>query len=205
MIKKLVSTALFSLALGSTAAYAAEMGAKDETIKLTINEWTGQHISSHIAGEALKKAGYKVEYVTAGYDSQFTAMADGELHGTMEVWSSNAPDLCNKMAEAGKVIEIGDTGLEAREGVVYPIHVKEICPGLPAWEALKDCAAKFATAETLPLGRLIDYPADWGTPGADRFKGLKLPFKAVPAGSEGALISELKASVAKKSPLLMVF
>jgi glycine betaine/proline transport system substrate-binding protein len=50
MIKKLVSTALFSLALGSTAAYAAEMGAKDETIKLTINEWTGQHISSHIAG-----------------------------------------------------------------------------------------------------------------------------------------------------------
>ncbi len=205
MFKKTMTAALLSLTLGLPAAYAAEMGAKDETIKLTINEWTGQHISAHIAGETLKKAGYKVEYVTAGYDSQFTAIADGELHGTMEVWSSNAPDLWKKMSEAGKVVDIGDTGLKAREGIVYPIHVKEICPGLPAWEALKECAGKFATAETLPQGRLIDYPADWGTPGADRMKGLKLPFKAVPAGSEGALISEMKASIAKKSPLLIVF
>ena len=78
-------------------------------------------------------------------------------------------------------------------------------PGLPQWEALKNCAIQFATAETIPNGRLIDYPADWGTPGADRMTGLQLPFKAVPAGSEGALISELKASVNKKSPLLMVF
>ena len=110
-----------------------------------------------------------------------------------------------KMADAGKVEDIGVTGFDAREGFVYPLHVKELCPELPAWEALKDCAANFATAETLPEGRLIDYPADWGTPGADRMKGLALPFKAVPAGSEGALISELKSAIAKKSPLLMVF
>lgn len=187
------------------AVHGADMGAKDEVIRLSINEWTGQHISTLIAGESLKKAGYKVEYVTAGYDAQFTAIADGEIHGTMEVWSSNAPDLWKKMADAGKVVDIGDTGLDAREGFVYPIHVKELCPGLPDWEALKACAAKFATAETIPQGRLVDYPADWGTPGADRLTGLELPFKAVPAGSEGALISELKASVAKKSPLLMVF
>ncbi len=80
-----------------------------------------------------------------------------------------------------------------------------MCPGLPDWEALKNCAPLFATAETLPQGRLIDYPADWGTPGADRLADLELPYKAVPAGSEGALISELKASAAKKSPLVMVF
>ncbi len=196
---------LIAVAMTANTAMAADMGAKDDVIKLGINEWTGQHISTHIAGETLKKAGYKVEYVTAGYEPQFTAIADGEIHGTMEVWSSNAPDLWKKMADAGKVVDIGETGLEAREGILYPVHVKEMCPGLPDWEALKKCAAKFATAETLPNGRLIDYPADWGTPGADRFKGLELPFKAVPAGSEGALISELKASVAKKTPLIMVF
>ena len=76
---------------------------------------------------------------------------------------------------------------------------------MPAWEALKDCAQVFATAETIPNGRLLDYPADWGAPGADRMKGLGLPYKAIPAGSEGALIAELKASVTKKSPLFMVF
>ena len=205
MIKQVIATAVLSFSVGITSIYAADMGAKDEPIKLAINEWTGQHISTHIAGETLKNAGYNVEYVTAGYDAQFTAMADGELHGTMEVWSSNAPDLWRKMADAGKVEDIGETGFDAREGFVYPLHVKELCPGLPAWEALKECADKFATAETLPEGRLIDYPADWGTPGADRMKGLALPYKAVPAGSEGALISELKSSIAKKSPLVMVF
>lgn len=203
MNRLLASLAAATLFTG--VAQAADMGAVDEPIKLTINEWTGQHISAHIAGETLKKAGYQVEYVTAGYDAQFTAMADGELHAALEVWSSNAPDLYNKMADEGKVIDVGETGFEAREGFIYPVHVKEMCPGLPAWEALKDCTAKFATAETIPSGRLIDYPADWGSPGADRMTGLELPFKAVPAGSEGALIAELKASVTKKSPLLMVF
>lgn len=193
------------LAVSALAANAADMGPTDEAIRLAINEWTGQHISTHIAGETLKRAGYKVEYVTAGYDPQFTAIADGEIHGTMEVWSSNAPDLWKKMRDEGKVEDIGATGFEAREGLLYPVHVKGMCPGLPAWEALRECASKFATAETLPNGRLLDYPADWGSPGADRLNGLELPYKAVPAGSEGALISELKASVAKKSPLLMTF
>ena len=55
------------------------------------------------------------------------------------------------------------------------------------------------------MGRLVDYPADWGTPGADRMTGFGLPFKAVPAGSEGALIAELRASTEKKTPLLITF
>lgn len=203
MLRNIVAGAVVgALALSTNAA---EMGATGETIKLAVNEWTGQHVSTHIAGETLRKAGYKVEYVTAGYDSQFTAIAEGEIHGTMEIWSSNAPDLWKKMAEAGKVEDIGANGINAREGFLYPVHVKSMCPGLPAWEALKKCAQVFATAETIPNGRLLDYPADWGTPGADRMKGLGLPYKAVPAGSEGALIAELKASVAKKSPLFMVF
>ncbi|MEY8842811.1 glycine betaine ABC transporter substrate-binding protein, partial [Cribrihabitans sp. XS_ASV171] len=66
-------------------------------------------------------------------------------------------------------------------------------------------AQTFATADTIPQGRLVDYPADWGTPGADRMTGLDLPFKAVPAGSEGALIAELRASTDRQSPLLITF
>ena len=202
-MKKLMMTAA-ALALGS-AAHAAELGAVDEPIKLAINEWTGQHITTQIAGQMLEAAGYKVEYTTAGYMNMWQAMADGELHAALEVWSSNVSDQFAQLAEAGSVVEISDLELEAKEGFAYPSHVADICPGLPAWEALKDCAGKFATAETLPAGRLVDYPADWGTPGADRVTGLELPFKAVPAGSEGALIAELRASTEKKSPLLIVF
>ncbi len=197
----------FGLALTALAGSvsAAELGAVDEPIKLAINEWTGQHVSTHVAGEMLKKAGYKVEYVTAGYMNMYQAMSDGEIHGAMEIWSSNVSDDYAKKVEGGGVTELGDLGLDAKEGIAYPAHVAEICPGLPAWEALADCAQKFATAETIPAGRLVDYPADWGTPGGDRMIGLDLPFKAVPAGSEGALITELRASTEKKSPLLITF
>ena len=186
-------------------ASAADMGAVDEPIKLAINEWTGQHVTTHVAGEMLKAAGYKVEYVTAGMMNQFQAIADGDIHATLEIWSSNVSDEYAKKVSERTVVEIGDLGLDAKEGIAYPAHVADLCPGLPAWEALKDCAMNFATAETIPMGRLVDYPADWGTPGADRMKGLALPFKAVPAGSEGALITELRASTEKKSPLLITF
>ena len=202
MIKTITTVATV---LAATGVHAAELGAVDEPIKLAINEWTGQHISTHVAGEMLKAAGYQVEYVTAGYMNMYQAMSDGELHAAVEIWSSNVSDDYAKKVEGGGVVELGDLGLDAKEGIAYPAHVAELCQGLPAWEALKDCAATFATAETLPSGRLVDYPADWGTPGADRMTGLDLPFKAVPAGSEGALIAELRASTERESPLLITF
>jgi glycine betaine/proline transport system substrate-binding protein len=57
----------------------------------------------------------------------------------------------------------------------------------------------------MPKGRLLDYPADWGSPGKDRFEAMGLNFQAIPAGSEGSLVTELEASIAKKSPLLLTF
>ncbi len=202
-MKILTTTVAIGLLAGG--AYAADLGAVDEPIKLAINEWTGQHVSTHIAGSMLEAAGYTVEYTTAGYMNMYQAMSDGEIHAAMEIWSSNVSEDYAKKVEAGGVVELGDLGLDAKEGIAYPAHVAELCPGLPAWEALQDCAVNFATAETIPMGRLVDYPADWGTPGADRMTGLALPFKAVPAGSEGALITELRASTEKKSPLLITF
>lgn len=206
-MKTMMKAGLSALAMSAVAmsAQAAELGATDEPIKLAINEWTGQHITTHVAGEMLKAAGYEVEYVTAGMMNQFQAIADGDIHATLEIWSSNVSDQYAVLKDAGQLEELSDLGLNAREGIAYPAHVADLCPGLPAWEALKACAINFATAETLPAGRLVDYPADWGTPGADRMTGLELPFKAVPAGSEGALIAELRASTEKKSPLLITF
>ena len=189
----------------AVSAQAADLGDTDKPIRLAINEWTGQHVSTHVAGEMLKAAGYQVEYVSAGYMNMYQAMSEGEIHGAMEIWSSNVSEDYGKKVEAGGVTELGDLGLDAKEGLAYPAHVADLCPGLPAWEALRDCGQVFATADTIPSGRLVDYPADWGTPGADRMTGLDLPFKAVPAGSEAALIVELRASTERKTPLLITF
>lgn len=205
MIRNTIIGAAATAIVSMSGAIAADMGASDKAIKLAMNEWTGQHLSTKVGGAILERAGYKVEYVTAGYGPQFIAMAEGDLHATLEIWTSNAPGQFTEAEAAGGVVDIGSLELEAREGVLYPAHMKEMCPGLPAWEALNECAAKFASVETLPNGRLLDYPADWGSPGKDRFEAMGMNFTAVPAGSEGALITELEASIAKKSPLLMTF
>ena len=202
-LKALLACSVAAILAGPSLA--AELGAVDEPIKLAVNEWSGQQITTRIVGKLLETAGYKVEYVTAGYQNMWQAVADGQLDAAMEVWGSNVTEQYKQLNNEGKVEDLGELGLDAKEGFVYPAHVAELCPGLPKWEALKDCAAVFATAETLPGGRLVDYPGDWGTPGADRIKALGLPFKAIPAGSEGALIAEMKASVERKTPLIAVF
>jgi glycine betaine/proline transport system substrate-binding protein len=204
--KFLLGTAAASLlAAFSQQATAAELGDVDDAIKLAVNEWTGQHITTHIGGSLLEKAGYTVEYITAGNYPQHAALADGDVHATLEVWDNNAGDIYPKMKDAGKIVDIGNTGLATNEGWMYPKHMEELCPGLPAWEALKDCKDVLATAETFPQGRILSYPADWGTRSADIITGLGIDYKAVPAGSEGALVAELTAADAAKKPLVMMF
>jgi len=195
----------FFATIVTSIGQAETLGKTSEPIKLAINEWTSQHITTHIAGQMLSAAGYKVEYITAGYQNMWQAVADGHLDAALEIYESNVTEQYRQLQRTGKVEDLGELGFAAREGFVYPAHVEKLCPGLPDWQALKKCAAVFASAETLPNGRLLDYPGEWGTPGADRLKALSLPFKAVPAGSEGALVTEFRASSERKTPLLAVF
>ena len=62
-MKTTMKAGLSALAISAVAmsAQAAELGATGEPIKLAINEWTGQHVTTHVAGEMLKAAGYDVE------------------------------------------------------------------------------------------------------------------------------------------------
>lgn len=194
-----------ALASMFSPAHAAEMGAVDEPIKLAINEWTGQHITTRVAGEILSRMGYKVEYVTAGYFPQMTALQDDTVSASLEIWSSNIGEQMTKALDTGNVVKIGDLGLEILETWFYNDAAQKACPGLPDWKALKDCAAVFAVAETYPDGRFLDYPVDWGTTNVERIKALNLPLKSVPSGSEGSLVTEIKAAEEKAEPLLVMF
>lgn len=203
---KFVSAAMFGLTMLLTSiSYGASMGAVNEPIKLAVNEWTGQHITTHVAGQVLERAGYKVEYVTAGYYPQMTAIRDNTVTATLEIWSSNIGEHYTKAVASGQVEELGDLGLVPVETWFYNDAAAKACPGLPDWNALNGCADKFAKGDTFPNGRLVDYPADWGTSNVDRIKGLNLDYVSVPAGSEGALIAEIKGADARNEPLLIMF
>ena len=198
---KRAATAILLTATSVTGAWADSA----DPIRIPINEWTGQHISAHITGTLLQKTGYTVEYVTAGAVPQFAAIAEGDLHLQPEVWTNNVGNIYPKAVESGKIVVLGPLGLSPQEGWIYPPYMAEKCPELPNYQALYDCAQAFAAADTFPNGRLITYPADWGTRSKAVVAQIGVPFDPVAGGSEGAMIAELKSAVAAGDPILMMF
>jgi len=193
------------LAVAAPSASADTIPESPDPIRIAILEWTGQNITSYIAGHILRDMGYEVEFVTAAMFPAAVAVADGNLTFSLEMWDNNLGEFWPNLLNEGKITDLGTLGLEAGEGWLYPVHTRAQCPGLPAWEALLACADIFATAETFPKGRFVEYPADWGDRATRMIKSEDLPFEAVPAGSEGALVAELKAAVLKEQPLVMMF
>ena len=192
-----LSTAALAFAFGiglSGPAKAQGIPESDDAIKLAINEWTGQHITTHIAGETLKKMGYDVEYVTAGYFPQFTALREGNLTATLEIWTNNVGEHFDSAISSGNVVSLGAVGVVGYEGWAYPKHMEEQCPGLPAFEALAACAELFSSPDTYPSGRLIDYPSEWGGNADAMIAAMNIDYVALPSGSEGAMAAELKSA-----------
>ena len=92
-VRAIAAMAVATIGLGASVQ-AANVPESKDPIKLAINEWTGQHITTHVAGEILERMGYEVEYVTAGYFPQMQAMQDGTLTASLEIWSNNIGDHC---------------------------------------------------------------------------------------------------------------
>lgn len=188
-------------------AQAADMGAKGDVIRIAMLEWTGAQISSQIMSKVLEKAGYKTEVLTAGNYPHFTGLAEGELAVSPEIWLNNVGEVYPKVLAEGKIEDLGTLGLETKEGWIYPKFMEEVCPGLPDWKALvmPECISALATPDTMPNGRFLDYPADWGSRAATIIADNDMPLTAVPAGSEGAMLAELRSSIAARTPLVMMF
>ncbi len=205
MISKLRTTVVASaLLVGfafSSSAYA-DVESRDP-IKLTIHDWTGQYVTTHIMGEVLKKAGYNIEYVQADYIAQFAGLESGDLHVAMEMWETTGKDALDTSLKTGKTVDLGETGMDAKEDWWYPLYMKEKCPGLPDWEALNKCAEAFATPETAPKGRYLGGPVTWAGYDEERIEALGLNFEVVHAGTDAALFAELDSAYARKAPVLL--
>ncbi len=130
--KKLTRAAVFgALVAGFGAgAQAAELGDTNEPIKLALNEWTGQHITTKVAGTILQRMGYDVEYVTAGYYPQLTAIRDNTISATLEIWSSNIGEHYAEALGSDQAIELGDLGLVPVETWFYNTAAAGACQDL---------------------------------------------------------------------------
>jgi glycine betaine/proline transport system substrate-binding protein len=188
--------------LGS--ASAARAADSTDPIKLTLHDWTGQLITTRLMGEALKAGGSNVEYVQADYLAQFPGLESGDLHVAMEIWQTTGKEAMEASLATGNTVDLGETGMEAKEEWWYPAYMVEKCPGLPNWEALQEpaCAEAFATAETSPEGRYLGGPVTWGGFDEERVEALELPFEVVHAGTDAALFAELESAYQRQAPFI---
>lgn len=196
-----ITVSVIAISTGA-AAFAQD---STDPIKLTLHDWTGQLITTQLMGEVLEQAGLNVEYVQADYLAQFAGLETGDLHVAMELWETTGREAMDAATATGNVVNVGATGMKAKEEWWYPIYMKERCPGLPNWEALKDaaCAEAFSTAETAPNGRYLGGPVTWGGFDDERVEALDLPFEVIHAGTDAALFAELESAIQREAPVLL--
>ena len=196
---KRISFALAGL-LVAAPALAVE---SEDPIKLTLHDWSGQLITTNLMGEVLKKAGYNVDYVQADYIAQFPGLKSGDLHVAMEIWETTGREAMDEATATGQVVNLGETGMQAIEEWWYPAYMKDVCPGLPDWQALNDCAQEFSTPETAPLGRYLGGPVTWGGFDDERVEALEMDFEVVHAGTDAALFAELESAYQRQAPIVL--
>jgi len=193
------------LGFGATSAQA-EAPESTDPIKIALFDWTSVNLNAHILGDILTKLGYNVEYVTADYLSSLTTgLTNGDLTVAMEHWETTAGEALAAADATGQVERLGVLGPKAKEEWWYPLYMKEKCPGLPNWEALKDpaCAEAFSTPDTAPNGRYLGGPVTWEGFDDERVEALGLPFTVIHAGTDAAMFAELDAAYQRQDPIML--
>lgn len=196
---------LSGIATAALLAVSAPAFAEDSSDPIIIptHNWSSQIVMSHVVGQLFEKMGLNVEYVSTDSQAVYEAVRLGDVTLEMEVWEGAFGASFNKALEAGGLVVAGDHPAVTREDWWYPIWTKEHCPGLPDWEALNACAAKFATPETGDKGKFLGGPVDWLKHDAERVEALGMNFTVVNAGSAAALWATVEAAERNKEPIVI--
>ena len=159
-MKKLIAILAAGI-LALPAAVSAEDSSKP--IVIPTHNWSSQVVMAYVIGGIFESMGNNVEYVPADSQAVYEAIRNGDVTISHEVWQSSfGKSFYNAMAKGG-VIDAGTHDALTYEEMGVPTWVieKNLCPGLPNWEALKDCKDVFATADSGGKGRWLEGPQSW--------------------------------------------
>ena len=159
-MKKLIAILAAGI-LALPAAVSAEDSSKP--IVIPTHNWSSQVVMAYVIGGIFESMGNNVEYVPADSQAVYEAIRSGDVTISHEVWQSSfGKSFYNAMAKGG-VIDAGTHAAMTLEEMGVPTWVieKNLCPGLPNWEALKNCKDVFATADSGGKGRWLEGPQSW--------------------------------------------
>ena len=177
----------------------ASIADSNKPIRIPLKNWSSQLVMAHVIGGMFESMGNNVEYVPVDNQTSFEAVRNGDITLVHEVWQSTMQNAYYNAMEKGGLIDAGTHAAATLEEMGVPNWVieKNLCPGLPNWEALKNCHEVFATADSGGKGRWLEGPQSWhGDVMPNRVKGLGLDDTWVVkfAGGADALWTELKAA-----------
>ena len=179
---------------------ASSISAADSSSPIVIptHNWSSQVVMAYVIGGIFESMGNNVEYVSADTQKVYEAIRQGDVTISHEVWQSTFGKSFYAAMGKGGIIDAGNHDTVSLEEVGVPQWVidKDLCPGLPNWEALKNCKDVFATADSGGKGRILDGPQSWhGVEYTDRVEALLGDDWVVKfAGSADALWAELAAA-----------
>jgi len=190
-----------SYSVATTAAQAVSYWS--DPIKLPIHNWSSQIAGVYAVGAILEATGNSVEYISADSTHVYTSMCQGDIDLVHEVWEGAFGVAFMEQVDAGCVIDAATHDAKTREDWWYPSYVEDVCPGLPDWEALNDCASLFATPDSGGKGRFLGGPVDWLKGDQERVEGLEMDFIVENAGTAGALWAALNAASVNQEPVVI--
>ena len=157
-ISKQAARGLFAATAMAVASVAGPVSAdSSEPIKIPIKNWSSQIVMAHVIGGMFEEMGSRVEYVPVDNQAAFEAIRNGDLTIGHEVWQATHQNAFYNAMEKGGLIDAGTHAAETLEEMGVPNWVieQDLCPGLPNWEALKDCHENFATPDSGVKGRWL--------------------------------------------------
>jgi glycine betaine/proline transport system substrate-binding protein len=204
-----IATAVAVLAggCGDDEPAVGEKPGAGETIRIAVNPWTGSAVNANVAKILLERElGYKVELVEIDENSQFPAIASGELDASLEVWPSGHAADINRYIEGrrggplrdGGIVNGGELGLIGNIGWWIPTYLLKERPELARYQGLKG-------SEQVVNGEFLAGDPTFVSYDAEIIKSLGLDLKVVNTGSERALIQAIDDAFRRKEPLLTYF
>jgi glycine betaine/proline transport system substrate-binding protein len=184
-----------------------EKAGEGVTLRIAVNPWTGSAVNANVAKVLLERElGYRVELVEIDENTQFPAIASGELDASLEVWPSGHAEDINRYIEGrrggflrdGGIVDGGELGLVGNIGWWIPTYLAERRPELTRWQGLKE-------NEDLVNGEFIAGDPTFVSYDQEIIKNLGLDLQVVNTGSERALIQAIDDAVKARQPVLAYF
>ena len=206
----IVAVAILAILVVACAPPAGQPAADEKpVIKFAENPWSGSAVNVAVAKILLEdQLGYPVEVTTLDENAQWTALASGDLHASLEVWPSGHAENVAEYIDGQKVVENG--GLLGPVGVIgwfTPQYMIDQHPEFATWEGFKDpeLAKLYATAETGDKAQFLAGDPSWVQYEEQIIPNLGLQMQVVVAGSEEAILAALDAAYSREDPVLFYF